>query len=189
MEFRAKSQLGIVEGQIATNDERYYYCPVCQGRYERSRSFASHLFAHIEDMEQRPYWCSTCNTDFALVTHLHRHQPHCSSPLQINQHAVFPCEGWGCDQVFASRKAHREHRNGLDGADCRQKCQAKEAEVWVTIAELLMAFDPSKTMPFVSRDTLEITYKTSSLREAFINAMRSAVRTLPEGRKINEFTP
>lgn len=61
--------------------------------------------------------------------------------------------------------------------------------MWVTIAELLMAFDPSKTMPFVSRDTLEITYKVSSLREPFINAMQSAVRTLPEGRKINEFTP
>lgn len=46
MEFKAKSQSGIVEGQIATNDERYYYCPVCQGRYERSSSFASHLFVY-----------------------------------------------------------------------------------------------------------------------------------------------
>lgn len=89
--------------------------------------------------------------------------------------------------MFASKKAHREHRNGLEGAGCRQKCQAKE--VWVTIAEQLMAFDPSKIMPFVSRDTLEITYKTSSLREVFIDTMRSAVRTLPEGRKINEVTP
>lgn len=189
MEFKAKSQLGIVEGQIATNDERYYCCPVCQGRYERSRSFASHLFAHLEDMEQRPYWCSTCNTDFALVTHLRRHQLHCSRPLQINQHVVFPCEGWGCDQVFKSKKARREHRNGLEGADCRQKCQAKEAEVWITIAERLMAFDSLKTMCFVSRDTLKITYKTSSLREAFMNAVWSMVQTLPDGRKINEVTP
>ena len=189
MEFKAKSQSGIVEGQIATNDERYYYYPVCQGRYERSRSFASHLFAHLEDMEQKPCWCSTCNTDFALVTHLHRHQLHCSSPLQINQHAVFPCEGWGCDQVFASRKARREHRNGLEGADCRQKCQAKEAEVWITIAERLIAFDSSTIMFPVSRDTLKITYKTSNSREAFMNALRNAVQTLPDGRKIKERSP
>jgi hypothetical protein len=91
--------------------------------------------------------------------------------------------------VFASRKARREHRNGLEGADCRQKCQEKEAEVWITIAERPMAFDSSKTMFSVFRDTLKITYKTSSLREAFMNAMRSAVQTLPDGRKINERSP
>ena len=91
--------------------------------------------------------------------------------------------------MFASRKARREHWNGLEGADCRQKGQTKEAEVWITIAERLMAFDSSKTMPFVSRDTLEITYKTSSLREAFINALRSVVQTLPDGRKIKERSP
>ena len=51
------------------------------------------------------------------------------------------------------------------------------------------AFDSSKIMFSVSRDTLKITYKTSSLREAFMNAMRIAVQTLPDGRKINEGSP
>ena len=88
--------------------------------------------------------------------------------------------------MFASRKARREHRNGLEGTDCRQKCQAKEAEVWIVIAELLMTFNSSKIMFFASRDILKITYKMSSLREAFMNAMRSAVQTLPDGRKIKE---
>ena len=91
--------------------------------------------------------------------------------------------------MFASRNARREHMNGLEGADCRQKCQAKEAEVWITIAERLMAFNSSKTMFFASRDILKITYKMSSLRETFMNAMRSAVQTLPDGRKINERSP
>ena len=61
--------------------------------------------------------------------------------------------------------------------------------MWITIAERPMTFDSSKTMFSVFRDTLKITCKTSSLHEASMNAMRSAVQTLLDGRKINERSP
>jgi len=107
-------------------------CCICPAQYSSLAPFARHLVHHLEELDLRPYRCTTCCISFAFQAELVKHEVY-DQREQQESNLSLPCI-WNCGKVFASADACREHISAASDARCKVG-MALESHLRITVLQ------------------------------------------------------